>query len=123
DSICPRLRSGRRGRAPQCRRGRRSFADLVRPGAILKGTLHEAAAGYAPKDPFFQNAFHTRAGGGSVGWPEYKRPRFAGPLQSPLTDSNRRPLLTMERLAQLVTAGGNRFGLFLRVLDPVDLPL
>jgi hypothetical protein len=33
------------------------------------------------------------------------------------------PLLTMERLAQLVAAGGNRFGLFLRVWDPVDLPL
>jgi len=31
--------------------------------------------------------------------------------------------LTMERLAQLVAAGGNRFGLFLRVWDPVDLPL
>src|SRR5205823_10181105 len=56
-----------------------------------KCTLHEGAGGYAPKDPFFQNAFHTRASGGSGGRPEYKRPRFAGPLKSPLPDSNRRP--------------------------------
>jgi hypothetical protein len=67
------------------------FLSAVEHSSIFKGTLHEAAAGYAPRDPFFQNAFHTRGSGGSVGRPEYKRPRFAGPLQSPLTDSNRRP--------------------------------
>jgi hypothetical protein len=33
------------------------------------------------------------------------------------------PLLTMERLRQPVAAGGNGFGLFLRVWDGVDLPL
>src|SRR3954451_17434745 len=37
-----------------------------------------------------------RVSAGSPGRPEYKRPRFAGPLQSPLTDSNRRPPLYEE---------------------------
>jgi hypothetical protein len=39
--------------------------------------------------------------------------RFAALLQSPLTDSNRRPLLTLERRRLAVAAGGNGFGLFL----------
>jgi hypothetical protein len=60
------------------------FLSAVEHSSIFKGTLHEAPAGYAPKDPFFQNAFHTRAGEGSVGRPEYKRPRFAGLLQEAL---------------------------------------
>ena len=48
---------------------------------------------------------------------------FAGPFASPLTGSNRRPLLTMERLRQPVAAGGNGFGLFSRFQRAVDLPL
>jgi hypothetical protein len=40
--------------------------------------------------------------------------RFAALLQSPLTDSNRGPLLTMERLRQLVATDGNGF----RVTEP-----
>ena len=39
-----------------------------------------------------------------------KKPRFAGLLQSPLTDSNRRPLLTMHSFRQTVATGGNGFG-------------
>jgi hypothetical protein len=44
---------------------------------------HEGAAGYAPKDPSFQNAFHTRVSAGSAGRPVYKRPRFAGAFAEP----------------------------------------
>jgi hypothetical protein len=42
--------------------------------------------------------------------------------RSPLTDSNRRPLLTMERLRQPVATRGNGFRLFSRFWLPAHLP-
>ena len=43
-------------------------------------------------------------------------------LQSPLTDSNRRPLLTMGSNRQLVATRGNGFGLFWRLISRSHLP-
>ena len=42
-------------------------------------------------------------------------------LQSPLTDSNRRPLLTIKVPRQLVATGGNGFGLVLPFPGSSDL--
>jgi hypothetical protein len=44
-------------------------------------------------------------------------------LQSPLTDSNRRPFLTMEFLRQPVATHDNGFGLFWPLQRAADLPL
>jgi hypothetical protein len=46
---------------------------------------------------------------------------IAALLQSPLTDSTVDPLLTMERLRQLVAAAGDGFGLFLTFPPLPDL--
>jgi hypothetical protein len=43
-------------------------------------------------------------------------------LESPLPDSNRRPLLSIKVPRQLVATRGNGFGLFLRFLDSDHLP-
>ena len=59
------------------------FLSAVEHGSIFKGALHEAAAGYAPKDRFFQNAFHTRASGGSVGRLGLQKTPFCGAFAEP----------------------------------------
>ena len=51
-----------------------------------------------------------------------KKQRFARLLQSPLTDSNHRPLLTMRSDQQPVATTGNEFGLFKPFSAVEDLP-
>src|SRR5438093_11926699 len=52
-----------------------------------------------------------------------QRRRFCGPLQSPLTDSNRRPSRYHYFSRQPVATDGNGFGLFSALSRPSDLPL
>jgi len=75
----------------------RSTRWLTPPKAPVRpSSTGMAGARFRTPVRFFHNPFHERATWTRCKSWINKKPRFAGPLQSPLTDSNRRPLLTME---------------------------
>jgi hypothetical protein len=59
------------------------FLSAVEHSSIFKGTLHEAAAGYAPKDPSFQNAFHTQSERGKSRSARIQKTPFCGAFAEP----------------------------------------
>ena len=54
------------------------FLSAVEHSSIFKGALHEAAAGYAPKDPFFQTLSTPERAGGVQAGPNTKDPGLRG---------------------------------------------
>src|SRR6059036_3252410 len=56
-----------------------------------KARSRERLAGKGYRNWIFHNTFHARPRAKTRRLLPKKKPRFAGPLQSPLTDSNRRP--------------------------------
>jgi hypothetical protein len=89
--------------------------------ALVGASVHHLDTSLVKKGsnvPFFSLGRPQRA---NLATREAQSRQFAGPFGSPLTDSNRRPLLTMEPLRQLDATDGNAFRLFEPLLPPSDL--